>query len=149
MSRKKLVLLASGISTKLGTTVLWAEAKHPGVGLKYARTYRRHPQRGCRLRRRGPAWAMDRRYRRGESTRPGTLQTTGLPSHHASENRRGRSPPEKREDQPADASQGRQQLSLLSVKGRLKLRRARWHLFQEGSEAPIDDHLDRACKSPT
>lgn len=42
---------------------------------------------------------------------------------------------------------GRQQLSLLSVNGRLKLRRVRWHLCQEGSEAPIDDYLDQAGKT--
>ncbi len=42
---------------------------------------------------------------------------------------------------------GRQQLSLLSVNGRLKLRRVRWYLATEGTEVPIDRYLDRAGKT--
>lgn len=42
---------------------------------------------------------------------------------------------------------GRQRFSLLSVNGRLKLYRVRWHLAGEGSEAPIDVYLDRAGKT--
>lgn len=42
---------------------------------------------------------------------------------------------------------GRQQLSLLSVNGRVRVRRVRWHAPGEGSEAPLDAMLDRAAKT--
>jgi len=42
---------------------------------------------------------------------------------------------------------GRQQLSLLSVNGRVRLRRVRWHEQAEGSQTPIDALLDRAAKT--
>ena len=39
---------------------------------------------------------------------------------------------------------GRQPYSLLSINGRIRLRRVRWHCGQEGSETPIDRLLDEA-----
>jgi hypothetical protein len=42
---------------------------------------------------------------------------------------------------------GRQEVSLLSVNGRVRLRRVRWHSKDEGSETPIDALLDRAAKT--
>ena len=42
---------------------------------------------------------------------------------------------------------GRQEVSLLSVNGRVRLRRVRWHAKGEGSETPIDALLDRAAKT--
>ncbi len=42
---------------------------------------------------------------------------------------------------------GRQQLSLLSVNGRVRVRRVRWHAPDEGSETPLDALLDRASKT--
>lgn len=38
---------------------------------------------------------------------------------------------------------GKQEYSLLSVNGRLSLRRVRWHCAQEGSETPIDRLIDQ------
>ena len=38
---------------------------------------------------------------------------------------------------------GRQAYSVLSINGRMHLRRVRWHCPQEGSETPIDRMVDR------
>lgn len=44
----------------------------------------------------------------------------------------------------AKRHKGRQPYSLLSINGRIRLRRVRWHCGQEGSETPIDRLLDEA-----
>ena len=41
-------------------------------------------------------------------------------------------------------NKGRQNYSVLSINGRMRLRRVRWHCSHTGSETPIDRMLDRA-----